>query len=379
MINTACSQCNNSVKLSNSSALPSKKSDINVRFVYAMRCIGKEEEAAKTFCGIKNLPSPPSFKRYTKVLTDSAKSVCQESMKEATEQAVQENDGNRDITASFDGTWQNRGHVSQNGVLTVISAGKVLDVAILSKYSRCSKRLEKQHLPNCCANYQGTSGGMETHGVTQLCQRSEELYNVRYKYYLGDGDSPAFSTVQSLKPYGDDCIMEKLACVGHVQKRMGTRLRKLKSDMGKRQLSDGKTLGGRGRLTLDAIKTIQTYYGLAIRRNTSSLVSMKRAVWAEYFHIASTDENPSHGMCPKADDKDCWCKYQKAVVNKEDYKHADHLHLPQAVMEVIKPTFRDLADENLLKKCHHGNTQNPNESLNNVIWSIIQKRCFCNA
>ncbi|GFY01100.1 uncharacterized protein TNCV_5075671 [Trichonephila clavipes] len=45
------------------------------------------------------------------------------------------------------------------------------------------------------------------------------------------------------KPYGDSIEIEKIECVGHVQKRMGSRLRKLKSSLGKKKLSDGKTVG----------------------------------------------------------------------------------------------------------------------------------------
>ena len=42
--------------------------------------------------------------------------------------------------------------------------------------------------------------------------------------------------------------MEKLECVGHIQKRLGSRLRNLKHKM-KGPLADGKILRGKGRLT----------------------------------------------------------------------------------------------------------------------------------
>lgn len=50
-----------------------------------------------------------------------------------------------------------------------------------------------------------------------------------------------------------------------MQKRMSTRLLKLKSEKGKQELSDGKTIGGRGKLTAIAIQQISIYYGLSIR------------------------------------------------------------------------------------------------------------------
>lgn len=43
--------------------------------------------------------------------------------------------------------------------------------------------------------------------------------------------------------------LKKSDCVGHIQKHMGTALRKIKKDYGKRKLSDGRTIGGAGRLT----------------------------------------------------------------------------------------------------------------------------------
>ena len=57
-----------------------------------------------------------------------------------------ENGGkSRDISTALDGTWQKRGHVSQNGVVTAISVptGKELDVQIMSKHCRCLKGLKK--------------------------------------------------------------------------------------------------------------------------------------------------------------------------------------------------------------------------------------------
>lgn len=40
------------------------------------------------------------------------------------------------------------------------------------------------------------------------------------------------------------------------------------------------------------------------------------------------------------------------------------------------PTFKALSNPDLLSKCLKGKTQNPNESLNNVIWSRVPKRTF---
>lgn len=78
-------------------------------------------------------------------------------------------------------------------------------------------------------------------GVTQIFERSETNYGIRYKYYLGDGDCKGFDTVNQLKPYGPDFEIEKMECVGHVQKRMGKRLRTFKQRNSKKVLADEKT------------------------------------------------------------------------------------------------------------------------------------------
>lgn len=126
------------------------------------------------------------------------------------------------------------------------------------------------------------------------------------------------------------------------------------------------------RLSDAIIDKLQNYYGLAIRRNVGSLEDMRKAVWATYFHLASTDTNPSHGLCPK--DADTWCKFNKAQLSGEPYVHKEHL--PASVLEAVKPIYQQLANPELLAKCLHGKTQNPNESFNNVVWERAPKNVF---
>lgn len=94
---------------------------------------------------------------------------------------------------------------------------------------------------------------MEVQGVMEMFRNSVDLHGIRDKYYLGVGDSSAFSTVGKAKPYGDDFNIEKKECIGHVQKRMGSRLRQIKKTSGKTKLKDGKPIGGKGRLFNAAI------------------------------------------------------------------------------------------------------------------------------
>lgn len=61
----------------------------------------------------------------------------------------------------------------------------------------------------------------------RIFRRSVELHNMRYTENYGDGDSESFSRVQDV--YQDSGItVEKNEYIGHVQKRVGTALCKLK-------------------------------------------------------------------------------------------------------------------------------------------------------
>lgn len=369
-----CTHCSYKHEFKSSKRLNnSKLYEANVRLVYGLRSIGKGQKPAQTLCGVMNLPPPPThFESYIDVLGTVAEDVCFQSMKNAVDEAVTGNDGIRDLPVALDGTWQKRGHTSLNGVVTATSfdTGKVIDISILSKYCKCPNK--ENHSETCTANYKGSSGGMEVQGAVEIFSRSKKTYDVRYTQYLGDGDSKGFTAVQEMKPYGPDCIISKLECLGHIQKRMGSRLRKLKNENKHVKLIDGKGLGGKNRLSNAVIDQIQTYYGLAIRRNSDSLQNMVKDIWALYYHKVSTDDDPHHGLCPKGETS--WCGYQKAIFGNKTYSHKNSV--PVCIMEFIKPIFRSLSDKELLKKCLHGKTQNPNESVNAVIWSRLPKTGF---
>ena len=104
--------------------------------------------------------------------------------------------------------------------------------------------------------------------------------------------------------YGDDYVVTKEECVGHVQKRLGTALRKYKADKKGKKLSDGKGVGGRGRLTDKIIDKMQNYYGKAIRGNKGDLLGMKRSIKAIQCHMIENTKvsmQEQHHYCPKDD------------------------------------------------------------------------------
>ncbi|GFW77991.1 retrovirus-related Pol polyprotein from transposon 412 [Trichonephila clavipes] len=80
---------------------------------------------------------------------------------------------------------------------------------------------------------------MEVDGMKEIFQRSVPQRNAKYIKYIGDGDTKTFPELQRTAPYS----IEKVECVGHIQKRMGARLRKLKTMNRGKKLSDGKKQG----------------------------------------------------------------------------------------------------------------------------------------
>ena len=85
---------------------------------------------------------------------------------------------------------------------------------------------------------------------------------MRYTKILSDGDSKTLSNLNDkLKPYGDT-VIEKLDCVNHVYKRMGTGLRNLVK-------TKSSITGGRGGLTQEKIKKLSRYCRNAIMQNTN--------------------------------------------------------------------------------------------------------------
>lgn len=361
--------------------------EINQRFFFAMRLLGVGLYGAKKFCGIMDLPAPLQQNTYDLIMKNihaAVSCVCNAVMKQAVSEEREEikkhyPDGNdAELTVSGDGTWRKRGFTSLFGIAVLIChyTGKVVDFIVKSSVcSSCSywskhtnseqyEEWKSAHEENCKANHEGSSGKMEVDAMKEIFSRSVEKYGVRYVNYIGDGDSKTYTGIVNSKPYGEECEIIKKECVGHVQKRMGTRLRACKKS--------NPGIGGRNKLTAKMIDKLSVYYGLAIRRHCDSKDDMKKAIWATYYHYSSTDDNPQHQFCPEG--AESWCKWQKskAAGTLRDFTH-DYLALPKIVLDAIKPIYDDLSGEKLLERCVGGYTQNCNESYNQLVWKMAPK------
>ena len=52
------------------------------------------------------------------------------------------------------------------------------------------------------------------------------------------------------------------------------------------------------------------------------------------------------------------------------------INIPKWIYDEIRPIFLDLSKDELLAKYLHGETQNNNESLNNMLWAKCPKNVF---
>ena len=377
--------------------------DINRRIVLAFRSFGKGTAAMENFCALLNIPPPLSkraFASHVQALKTALLELTATKLQEAVSELKSfltninpelEGQSVVDVTVSTDGTWMKRGFTSLFGCVFVISVdtGKVLDFEVLSRYCKSceiwSKRdpeseeylqWKAQHDEQCAANFSKSSKAMEAKGAVVLWNRSVSQNGLRYTGFIGDGDSAAHTSVVESKPYGDGVKIEKKECVGHIQKRMGSALRNLVTVHRGKKLSDGKTIGGRGRLTLVLIDKFQKYYGKAIRSNKGDVEGASKAVKAILYHSASTNERPQHDNCPQGEDS--WCGWQRDVAKgTTTYKHTHPL--PQSIVDVLQPIFQRLSNPVLLEGSKDCFTQNPNESLHHLVWDKCPKSSFAGA
>jgi hypothetical protein len=130
----------------------------------------------------------------------------------------------------------------------------------------------EQHDPICTKNHDGSPKAMEQDLAVFLYERSKELHKLVYKEFLGDGDSKTCDKLNELEVYGPDVRIEKLDCINHVSKRMGTALRDFITKTPATSLPD------KGRFEKEMVPKLQNYYGKAIKQNHQSVDSMHEAI-----------------------------------------------------------------------------------------------------
>ena len=343
-----------------------------------MRLLGIAREGVNVFCGLMDLCQGLAKSTYDKIVqhchsasASMFETMSKKAVKEEREKNAEKGRTETHLKVSGDGSWKKRGFTSLYGVTTLIG---YYSVVVKSAYCHActikTKELDddafeewyENHKETCYSNHEGSSGKMEVDSIIEMFLRSDEKFGVKYMNYIGDGDSKTFAGILKVNPYGD-CLVTKNECVGHVQKRMSTRLRNIRKK---------EKLGGKNRLTEAVIKKLTVYYGLAIRRNVESVKEMKKAIISTLDHYCSTDESPRHENCPSG--ADSWCEWRRveAMDELDCFKHGARI-INENIEKHIRPIYENLLNDELLERCLGGHTQNPNESFNATVWRMAPK------
>ena len=104
----------------------------------------------------------------------------------------------------------------------------------------------------CFANFDGPSTGMETKPAEIIWSQSTKKHKMRCTSIISNGDNKTWGALNQMKVYGDDAKINKLECVNHIHKQMGTGLRNL--------VKKSHVKGGSGGLTGNMINKLSGYY-----------------------------------------------------------------------------------------------------------------------
>ncbi|CAF3020724.1 unnamed protein product, partial [Rotaria socialis] len=153
----------------------------------------------------------------------------------------------------------------------------------------------------------------------------------------------------------------------------------------RRRLADGKSYGGgAGRITKALEHKLADSYGVAIRQSSEwaknldegdAVKLIERRCRAAFLHnIKNPNGELQHGLCQT--EPYSWYSYQKDkyVPLKQKIDPAKQIkRLDPIFLEILTPMIDTLTNPILLRRCLRGATQNANESINSVVWSILPK------
>ena len=124
-------------------------------------------------------------------------------------------------------------------------------------------------------------------------------------------------------------------------------------------------------LTDAVIDKLQNYFSMALRANTGGTVQkIADEIWSSFLHVSSNEEHQYHSLRDKT-----WCQYRRVEANNTNlFKHGPGL--PNEVVALVKPIYKNLIKHEELSKCLHGKTHNQNESFNGLVWERAPKNVY---
>ena len=181
------------------------------------------------------------------------------------------------ITVVVDGGWSKRSHKhsynAKSGVAVIFGkhSKKLLCLGVRNKFcSVCAisnNKLREIPAHSCYKNWNGSSAAMESDMIAEGLRLSEKMYNLRYMFVIGDGDSSVMAAIRQSVPYG--VFVTKIECANHACKAYRSRLEAL--------AKDNPHFRGRGGLTKTAIQrlTIGARMAIKMHNETQNVVQLR--------------------------------------------------------------------------------------------------------
>lgn len=267
IILSRCSKCNYTILLETSRKVKGPRGysrwESNLAAVWGQMSTGGGHSKLQETMGVLGIPvmSARHFINTERDIGEWWRQQLQEMMVEAgkEEKRLAEERGNFHegvpaITVVVDGGWSKRSHRhsynAKSGVGIIIghATGKLLYIGVRNKYcTGCTQGVPRdQH--TCYKNWDESSSQMEPDIILEGFKQAEMVHGVRYRWFVGDGDSSVYPTlIQNVPGWGR--YIEKLECANHACKCYRSGLEKLVEDKPSYKGRGGLTLKMRCRLT----------------------------------------------------------------------------------------------------------------------------------
>ena len=267
IISTRCSQCDHSILLETSHKVKGPRGyrrwECNLAAVWGQMSTGGGHSKLQETMGVLGVPVM-SARHFINTERDiggwwqkQLKEVMAEAGKEEKRLAEERGDyheGVPAVTVIVDGGWSKRSHRhsynAKSGVGVIIgqATGKLLYIGVRNKYcTACTQGIPPdQH--TCYKNWDESSSEMEPDIILEGFKQAEQVHGVRYKRFVGDGDSSVYPTLIENVP-GWGRYIEKLECANHACKCYRSGLEKLVQDKPSNKGRGGLTQKMRCRLT----------------------------------------------------------------------------------------------------------------------------------
>ena len=267
IISTCCSKCSHTIPLETSHKVKGPRGyrrwECNLAAVWGQMSTGGGHSKLSETMSVLGVPvmSARHFINTERDIGEWWRNELQELMvkagKEEKQLAIERGDyleGVPAITVIVDGGWSKRSHChsynAKSGVGIIIgqATGKLLHIGVRNKYcSACTRGVPvDQHV--CYKNWDKSSSEMEPDIILEGFKQAEKVHEVRYKRFVGDGDSSVYPTlIQNVPGWGR--YIEKLECANHACKCYRSGLEKLVQEKPEYKGKGGLTQKMRCRLT----------------------------------------------------------------------------------------------------------------------------------